>query len=621
VAALLASRGKKVLMVDFDLEAPGLTTMSICDGASQSAGLVEFVLDYVKNGSVPDVKNYICSSEVKNPALEGVGGSLSIDVMPSGKLDPEYPQKFAAIDWPNLYSKLDGFLLMEDMRAQWQAAGYDYVLIDSRTGLTDVGGICTRQLPDAVINVFFPNEQNLNGLKQVVNQVRDSKARGTDIKLLFVASRVPRLDDEYGVLKSWLSRFQHELAYSDDQFISIDHYDSLMLLDQEVFVICRPNSKLASQYGLVAEAISTLNSEDADGVLGFIKSLKWNMYSSGNFSFSSKNKGSSSDAQGRLDEIGRIHANDCVVQNDLASLYLDARDLDRAGIAIDRGIAALGKSGTSAPISPTIAGQLHQKRIRLSSELNDREAIIASANAILADPAADETMILDSLVALANSDPERLPDPKTLSVVKSAKPEFLFEMASRLSAVPAAVLTAGAVAELAIDAADPQLDINLLTNNALDAGTTLIAARKFSRAIEIIDLVPTSNTFMVVAKTFNSAVAKWGASSEPDQSAFVSVIDSHHAVPKDETGPNFYQCIALSYAVLGDSKECAVNLEMARNGMNETHLRREFSCWNFLRVPKAEFETHCGLIAKFAERSGGPPEVVGPLVRHEPDHD
>ena len=48
----------------------------------------------------------------------------------------------------------------------------DYVLIDSRAGHTDTCGICTRQLPDSVVVFFFPNEQNLRGLAEVVGDIR-----------------------------------------------------------------------------------------------------------------------------------------------------------------------------------------------------------------------------------------------------------------------------------------------------------------------------------------------------------------------------------------------------------------------------------------------------------------
>jgi len=55
----------------------------------------------------------------------------------------------------------------------------DYVLIDSRTGHSDVSGICTRQLPDSVVILFFPTDQNLRGLPKVVDDVRSEKKRET----------------------------------------------------------------------------------------------------------------------------------------------------------------------------------------------------------------------------------------------------------------------------------------------------------------------------------------------------------------------------------------------------------------------------------------------------------
>lgn len=42
--------------------------------------------------------------------------------------------------------------------------GIQYVLIDSRTGITDTSGICTSILPEKLIAVFTPNRQSLDGV-------------------------------------------------------------------------------------------------------------------------------------------------------------------------------------------------------------------------------------------------------------------------------------------------------------------------------------------------------------------------------------------------------------------------------------------------------------------------
>jgi hypothetical protein len=87
--------------------------------------------------------------------------------MPAGVQDVQYSNRLNSIDWLALYSELSGFLMFEDLKQQWAKLRFDYVLVDSCTGHTDVGGICTRQLPDAVVLLFFPNDQNISGLREI----------------------------------------------------------------------------------------------------------------------------------------------------------------------------------------------------------------------------------------------------------------------------------------------------------------------------------------------------------------------------------------------------------------------------------------------------------------------
>src|SRR5262249_8100834 len=149
------------------------------------------------------------------------------------------------------------YLLFEDLKKQWEERlGFDYVLIDSRTGHTDVGGICTRQLPNATTLLFFPNDQNVRGLKQVVNDIRE-EARGPSkksIKIHFCPSNVPDLDDEEAILENQLDHARLELGYREPACI-IHHYRSLPLLDQQIFVKERPKTRLAKEYRELVDAI------------------------------------------------------------------------------------------------------------------------------------------------------------------------------------------------------------------------------------------------------------------------------------------------------------------------------------------------------------------------------
>lgn len=267
VAAELAQRGKRVLAVDFDLEAPGLDTFDLGRPAETSLGIVDFVETYLANDRAPDAEDFL----FRAPSLGNQGGCLW--VMPSGSHDERYASRLAILDWHGLYDHFDGYLLFEDLKAQWRnVLNADYVLIDSRTGHTDVGGICTRQLPDAVVLLFFPNQQNLRGLKKIVHDIRNEPTRAQEdaVDLHYVLSNVPDLDDEDEILQGITADFQRELGF-DHEPLTIHRYPSLSLLKQDIFTKDGPRSRLAREYRTLATEVSRLNPADRDGALEFIR--------------------------------------------------------------------------------------------------------------------------------------------------------------------------------------------------------------------------------------------------------------------------------------------------------------------------------------------------------------
>ena len=60
---------------------------------------------------------------------------------------------------------------------------YDYILIDSRTGVSDTSGICTIEMPDTLVVCFTLNDQSINGASGVAESVRkkrEERATGQD---------------------------------------------------------------------------------------------------------------------------------------------------------------------------------------------------------------------------------------------------------------------------------------------------------------------------------------------------------------------------------------------------------------------------------------------------------
>ena len=268
VAVELANRGKRVVIVDFDLEAPGIDTFDL-GRPSATRGIVDFVREYLDSKQAPHVEDFVFQA----PDIGQNGGELW--VMPSGAQDDAYASRLAALDWTDLYENHDGYLLFEDLKEQWRHdLNVDYVFVDSRTGYTDVGGICTRHLPDACVVLFFPNEQNLRGLRKVVRDIRAEKTRGPEeaIELHFAFSNVPDLDDEDEILDRKISEFRAGLNF-ERKPLFIHRHQSLALLNQVIFTKERPKSRLAGEYRDLMSEIVRYNAEDREGALDFIERI------------------------------------------------------------------------------------------------------------------------------------------------------------------------------------------------------------------------------------------------------------------------------------------------------------------------------------------------------------
>ena len=66
---------------------------------------------------------------------------------------------------------------------------YDYVLIDSRTGLSDVADICTIELPDVLTVCFTLSDQSIEGAADVARQI-SGRYRDRNIRVLPVPMRI-----------------------------------------------------------------------------------------------------------------------------------------------------------------------------------------------------------------------------------------------------------------------------------------------------------------------------------------------------------------------------------------------------------------------------------------------
>jgi MinD-like ATPase involved in chromosome partitioning or flagellar assembly len=158
VAVLLARWGYRVLAVDWDLEAPGLHHYFKDFMSEQpSGGVIDLALDFLAGTAAPRPREIRIGIE---------DGPLAL--LAAGNLDADYPERVQSVDWAGLYDR--GFAeFLEQRRAEW-TENYDFVLIDSRTGIADTAGICTAHLPDQLVVVFTANEQNLRDVVDIAER-------------------------------------------------------------------------------------------------------------------------------------------------------------------------------------------------------------------------------------------------------------------------------------------------------------------------------------------------------------------------------------------------------------------------------------------------------------------
>src|SRR5260370_34595385 len=76
----------------------------------------------------------------------------------------------SAFNWIDFFERLDGRTILLNARDQLRKV-YDYILIDSRTGVSDTSGICTVEMPDTLVVCFTLNDQSIIGASGITESV------------------------------------------------------------------------------------------------------------------------------------------------------------------------------------------------------------------------------------------------------------------------------------------------------------------------------------------------------------------------------------------------------------------------------------------------------------------
>ena len=563
VAVELVKSGRRVLIVDFDLEAPGLDTFNLPRPTSgpPSGGIVDFVHQYLKTGESPDAADFIYASNI-------LGSSGKLFVMPAGIQDSDYDTKFKEINWQDLYENREGYLLFEDLKAQWKKLlDVDYVLLDSRTGHTDISGICTRQLPDSVVLFFFPNEQNRRGLETVVKQIRaESRSdRKKDIKLHFVMSNVPELDDEEGFLANNVAILKETLGCKEFSAI-IHHYNSLALLTQSVFTLDRPRTRLAHEYQDLARVIRKDNLEDREVALAFLDEIA---------PLGRRRSLLAPDLEQKIQNIRSTHANDPEVLTRLAILLRRERRFDEA-LALFESAGSLGAS----------SAEFFLARAELFSFTNNKTAALDDLNRLLSAKDATYLEVNAAARLLFRLEPDSLGKLIETEAFKRLDPEGKLFVAHRMThsrrVLPISTAILYGLWEI------PSLSSALNSSVRNELICTLIGEGRYKEALDLISSTAkhSPSELDIISEAFNGAMADWGMKLFPSVELFKRVVELESQTPV--SSPNGNECLAIALWITDRPQEARARLTKALQQIM-TKPEPEFSAWSYLRLPPNDF--------------------------------
>lgn len=163
VAWILAQRGKKVAIVDLDLEAPSLHQAMGQLKTFPRYGLVDYLYERSNSFGIDTFE-----IEVADIIGEVITPKGAIYLIPAGKVTPDYISKVD--DLRNLPFNDESIWndFKDNLNKQLQP---DIILIDSRTGINIWGALSLLQIADDIVMFMNPTPQNTEGITSILHSL------------------------------------------------------------------------------------------------------------------------------------------------------------------------------------------------------------------------------------------------------------------------------------------------------------------------------------------------------------------------------------------------------------------------------------------------------------------
>ena len=189
-AWLLAGREQAttpVLMIDWDLEAPGLHHyVGTADGAPSGprGGVLELFEACRERLGAPAAAADADGRAARvldavdwDDYIERVDDSRPLYLMRAGRVDDSYGERVDRFDWDALFGACPALFRAFAARL---ARRFAHVLVDCRGGRSAAASVCTALLPDKMVGLFTPDPRSLEGLQGVVARALDYRCSHED---------------------------------------------------------------------------------------------------------------------------------------------------------------------------------------------------------------------------------------------------------------------------------------------------------------------------------------------------------------------------------------------------------------------------------------------------------
>jgi MinD-like ATPase involved in chromosome partitioning or flagellar assembly len=201
IAELYYQSGMNVLLIDWDLESPGLERFF---GYSpemliSQSGLMDLYNTYLSQSLVlPDISSYLIDVYQKE--------QHHLWLLHAGKRFGEYEQEYILNVREKRWKSIVTKNFISSLKKQLVQYA-DIILIDSRTGYCDIDNICTYQMPDVFVGFCSCTIQSIDGLSNTLSRLQQNDGvdkRKKSIPVIIIPSR---FEPESPKIRSFEERF------------------------------------------------------------------------------------------------------------------------------------------------------------------------------------------------------------------------------------------------------------------------------------------------------------------------------------------------------------------------------------------------------------------------------